>query len=176
MAKFGVVTIPALVLLDGMGAVTCHDGQQWVIENPTGVQFPWKGDTSLPPNPRLEPRRTKPHGVPPSFSAPHRPASTKPTPTGPTDPPTIAPVVSHGIAWPRPRSPAAQVAVLKSDIAAYTTLATLGIVSSGVPSASLTGRSMPNRPTETGGGRTGAVIGDSSPGITVSTIIIHRSP
>jgi thiol-disulfide isomerase/thioredoxin len=51
MAKFGVVTIPALVLLDGMGAVTCRDGQQWVIENPTGLQFPWKGDTSLPPNP-----------------------------------------------------------------------------------------------------------------------------
>jgi hypothetical protein len=159
-----------------MGAVTCRDGRQWVIKNPTGLQFPWKGDTSLPPNPRLEPRRTKPHGMPPSFSAPQRPAPTKLTPTGPTDPPTIAPVVSHGIARPRPRSPAAQVAVFKSDIAAYTTSAALGIVSSRVPSASLTGRPMPNRPTETGGGRTCAVLGDSSTGTTVSTSIRQRSP
>ncbi len=176
MAKFGVVTIPALVLLDGMGVVTCRDGRQWVIENPMGLQFPWKGDTSLPLNPRLEPRRTKPHGGPPSFSAPQRPAPTKPSPTGPTDPPTIAPAVSHGIDRPCPRSPAAQLAVLKSDIAAYTTLAASGIVSSGVPSASLTGRPMPNHPTETGGGRTGAVLGGSSTGTTLSTSIRQWSP
>jgi hypothetical protein len=109
--------------------------------------------------------------VPLSFSAPQRPAPTKPTPTGPTNPPTIAPAVSHGIAWPCLRSPAAQLAVLKSDIAAYTTLAALGIVSSGVPSASLTGRPMPNRPTETGGARTGTVLGGSSTSTTVSTSI-----
>jgi hypothetical protein len=161
------------VLLDGMGAVTCRDGRQWVIENPTGLQFPWKKDTSLPPNLQLEPRRTKPHGMPPSFSAPHRPAPTKPTPTGPTNAPTIAPAVSHGVARPCPRSPAAQVAVLKSDIAAYTMLAASGIV---VPSAPSTGRPMPNRQTVTGGGRTYAVLGDSSTGTTVSTSIRQRSP
>ncbi len=76
MVKFGVVAIPALVLLDGMGAVTCRDGQQRVIEDPTGLQFPWRGDTSLPPDPRLKPRRTKPHGMPPSFSAPQWPVPT----------------------------------------------------------------------------------------------------
>ncbi len=114
--------------------------------------------------------------MPLSFSAPQRPAPTKPTPTGPTNPPTIAPAVSHGIARPCPRSPAAQLAVLKSDIVAYTTLAASGIVSSGVPSASLTGRPMPNRPTETGGGRTGAVLGGSSTGTTVSTSIRQWSP
>jgi hypothetical protein len=97
-------------------------------------------------------------------------------PTGPTDPPTIAHAVSHGIARPCPRSPAAQLAVLKYDITAYTTMVALGIVSSRVPSASLTGRPMPNCPTETGGGRTGAVLCSSSTGTTVSTSIRQRSP
>jgi hypothetical protein len=97
-------------------------------------------------------------------------------PTGPTNLPTIAPAVSHGITLPHPRSPAAQLAVLKSDIAAYKTLAASGIVSSVVPSASPNGRPMPNCPTETGGGRTGAALGGSSTGTTVSTSIRQRSP
>ena len=70
MTRFGVVTLPALVLVDGLGRVICGDGRQRLAEDPTGAQFPWKETRSLPPDPRLAPRRARPEGRAPSFNAP----------------------------------------------------------------------------------------------------------
>ncbi len=38
--KFGIRTIPALVLLDREGAVLCRDAQERLREDPTGQHFP----------------------------------------------------------------------------------------------------------------------------------------
>jgi hypothetical protein len=70
MTKFGVVTIPALVLLDGLGTVICGDGWLQLVEDPRGVHFPWTDILSLPPDPRLGPRCALPGGRPPCFTAP----------------------------------------------------------------------------------------------------------
>jgi thiol-disulfide isomerase/thioredoxin len=40
--KFGIPTIPALVLLDGEGAVLCQDAHERLREDPTGQHFPWQ--------------------------------------------------------------------------------------------------------------------------------------
>ncbi len=43
MAKFGIITIPALVLLDKRGQVICKDGRGWCAADPMGLAFPWRG-------------------------------------------------------------------------------------------------------------------------------------
>jgi hypothetical protein len=43
MAKFGITTIPALVLLDEHGQVICKDGRGWCAADPMGLAFPWRG-------------------------------------------------------------------------------------------------------------------------------------
>ncbi len=39
--RFGVTTIPALVLLDGNGRVICTDARACLAADPTGLGFPW---------------------------------------------------------------------------------------------------------------------------------------
>jgi hypothetical protein len=41
MAKFGISTIPALVLLDKGGCIICPEARRWVNANPKGKAFPW---------------------------------------------------------------------------------------------------------------------------------------
>ncbi len=41
MAKFGVSTIPALVLLEKRGRIICLEARGWVNGNPKGKAFPW---------------------------------------------------------------------------------------------------------------------------------------
>ena len=102
MTKFGVATIPALVLLDGLGTVVCGDGRRRLVNDPTGVHFPWTDSLSLPPDPRLGPHRAPPTGHPPCFTAPPQdqlgPSTTAPSlprrRNQPTPPPE--PVVSQG--------------------------------------------------------------------------------
>lgn len=73
MTKFGVATIPALVLLDGLGTVVCGDGRRRLVNDPTGVHFPWTDSLSLPPDPRLGPHRAPPTGhTHPVSPLPHR--------------------------------------------------------------------------------------------------------
>jgi hypothetical protein len=70
MATFGVLTIPALVLIDGNGAVVCFDGQHKITEDPAGLGIPTGPiDTScLPQDPWHQPgRASKPSGTPPTF-------------------------------------------------------------------------------------------------------------
>jgi hypothetical protein len=43
MAKFGITTIPALVLLDERGQVICKDGRGWCAADPMGLALPWRG-------------------------------------------------------------------------------------------------------------------------------------
>ena len=40
LAKFGVTTIPALVLLNGNGRVICTDARVCLAADPTGLGFP----------------------------------------------------------------------------------------------------------------------------------------
>ena len=72
MTPFDVSTIPAVVLLDGNGAVVCLDGRRKITEDPTDVGFPsslFKA-IRLPSDPCLEPwRARKPSSTPPTFVA-----------------------------------------------------------------------------------------------------------
>jgi hypothetical protein len=51
--KFGITTIPALVLLDREGAVLCLDAQERLWEDPTGQHFPWQDPPAAPRLPRV---------------------------------------------------------------------------------------------------------------------------
>ncbi len=51
--KFGITTIPALVLLDGEGAVLCQDAQERLWQDPTGQHFPWQDPPAAPHLPRV---------------------------------------------------------------------------------------------------------------------------
>jgi hypothetical protein len=88
--RFGIATIPALVLLDGEGAVICQNAQQRLREDPTGMYFPWQDPSvapclprvgfdlveySLPDNACLATPLQRPPGRPPPFT------SVKPTHT-----------------------------------------------------------------------------------------------
>ena len=42
MAKFGITSIPALVLLDAGGRVICTDAQEHCVADPEGLSFPWR--------------------------------------------------------------------------------------------------------------------------------------
>ena len=80
MEKYGVSTIPALVLLDGEGALICNCGQEHLQKDPTGKGFPWPAAISgprpaqvgflIPPLAEVLPK--KPTGKPPPFPQPRR--------------------------------------------------------------------------------------------------------
>ena len=50
--RFGITTIPALVFLDGEGAVLCQNVQESLQEDPTGQHFLWQ-DAAAPERPRI---------------------------------------------------------------------------------------------------------------------------
>ena len=80
MEKYGVSTIPALVLLDGEGALICNCGQEHLRKDPTGKGFPWPAPISgprlaqvgfaIPPLAEVVPK--KPTRKPPPFPQPCR--------------------------------------------------------------------------------------------------------
>jgi hypothetical protein len=47
-AKFGISTIPALVLLDEQGHIICPEAHGWVNDNPKGKAFPWRETVEAP--------------------------------------------------------------------------------------------------------------------------------
>jgi hypothetical protein len=49
MAKFGVTTIPALILLDKRRHVICAEGRGWCVADPKGLAFPWREKTTVGP-------------------------------------------------------------------------------------------------------------------------------
>jgi len=75
MEKYGVSTIPALVLLDGEGALICKFGQDHLRTDFTGKGFPWPAPIAgprpaqvgfaIPPLAGVRPK--KPPGKPPPF-------------------------------------------------------------------------------------------------------------
>jgi hypothetical protein len=52
MAKFGITTIPALVLLDKRGRVICADGRGMCGADPEGLSFPWRKQPNSSPGTR----------------------------------------------------------------------------------------------------------------------------
>ncbi len=52
MAKFGITTIPALVLLDKRGQVICVDGRGMCGADPEGLSFPWRKQPNSGPGTR----------------------------------------------------------------------------------------------------------------------------
>ncbi len=75
MEKYGVSTIPALVFLDGEGALICKCLQDRLRKDPTGKGFPWPAPIAglrpaqvgfaIPPLAEVLPK--KPTGKPPPF-------------------------------------------------------------------------------------------------------------
>jgi hypothetical protein len=66
MTRFGITTIPALVLLDGSGTVVCLDGRRRVTSTTMG-RSPAQSD-GLPLEPLFGPTQVrKPRGDPPTF-------------------------------------------------------------------------------------------------------------
>jgi nucleoredoxin len=81
--KFGITTIPALVLLDGEGAVLCRNAQGRLRKDPKGKHFPWQDPLATPrlplvgfnlvdhsrlDVPRLSNPLPRPLGKPPMFA------------------------------------------------------------------------------------------------------------
>jgi len=52
--KFATTTIPALVLLDGEGAVLCRNAHERLREDPLGKHFPWESTPTAPRTPRVD--------------------------------------------------------------------------------------------------------------------------
>ncbi len=52
--KFATTTIPALVLLDGEGAVLCRNAHERLREDPLGKHFPWDSTPAAPRTPRVD--------------------------------------------------------------------------------------------------------------------------
>jgi len=50
--KFAITTIPALVLLDGKGAVLCWNAHERLRVDPLGKHFPWESTPAAPRSPR----------------------------------------------------------------------------------------------------------------------------
>jgi len=82
--KFGITTIPALVLLDGEGALLCGKAHDMLRDDPTGKYFPWQKPTAAPRIPRVgydlvdtsrpDVATPLPHppGSPPQFVSPNK--------------------------------------------------------------------------------------------------------
>jgi hypothetical protein len=117
LAKFGVTTIPALVLLDGDGRVICTDAHVHLAADPTGLGFPWQapagtrrlnpivdfamGPAEAPsavgdqaPSQPASLRHKSAGALPPGALRPHRP--TRPPDGG--RPPSV-PGDKHEVAW-----------------------------------------------------------------------------
>jgi nucleoredoxin len=52
--RFAITTIPALVLLDGDGAVLCCNAHEWLRDDPLGKYFPWAGTPAASRPPRVD--------------------------------------------------------------------------------------------------------------------------
>ena len=52
--KFAITTIPALVLLDGEGAVLCWNVHERLRDNPLGKHFSWESTPAAPRSPRAD--------------------------------------------------------------------------------------------------------------------------
>ena len=52
--RFAITTIPALVLLDGEGAVLCRNAHERLRDDPLGKHFPWEGTLAAPRTPRVD--------------------------------------------------------------------------------------------------------------------------
>jgi hypothetical protein len=109
MSLYGITTLPALVLLDGTGAVVCQDGRAKVVNRQAGrgstPTNPWQPfpdcdlpaaarqrptGVHLPPDPRFDLRRAaRPPGVPPAFNETARDSQAMASRVGrqPTPPP-----------------------------------------------------------------------------------------
>jgi hypothetical protein len=48
MAKYGITSIPALVLLDKCGGVICTDARDKCVVDPDGRVFPWRQQSWFP--------------------------------------------------------------------------------------------------------------------------------
>jgi hypothetical protein len=48
MAKYGITSIPALVLLDKCWELICADAQDKCVEDPEGQAFPWRQQSWFP--------------------------------------------------------------------------------------------------------------------------------
>jgi hypothetical protein len=83
--KFGITTIPALVLIDREGAVLCQNVQERLQEDPTGKYFPWQDPLATPRLPLVGFDLV-------DHSQPDVPRLSTPLPTLPGKPPTFVPV------------------------------------------------------------------------------------
>jgi hypothetical protein len=63
MAKFGITTIPALVLLDERRRVICADGRGRCGADPEGLSFPWREQPNRGPGSRAVVNFNFPAGV-----------------------------------------------------------------------------------------------------------------
>ena len=52
--KFAITTIPALVLLDGEGAVLCWNAHERLRDDPLGKHIPWESTPAAPSSPRAD--------------------------------------------------------------------------------------------------------------------------
>jgi hypothetical protein len=92
MTKFGITSIPALVLLDGNGSVVCLDGRTRITEDPAGKTVTATELADLPP---IQGRglmgARRPRGTPPIFDTAPPIGSAPLTLPLPTRPPTQVP-------------------------------------------------------------------------------------
>ncbi len=75
MAKFGITSIPALVLLDNRGGLMCADARDKCVADPEGWAFPWRKQSQSPAT-----ARTAGRGPVVNFDLPPR-ARLRPEPT-----------------------------------------------------------------------------------------------
>jgi hypothetical protein len=73
MAKFGISTIPALVLLDEQGRVICPEARGWVNADPKEKAFPWQ-EMAETPMPGPAARAVVNFDLPPAERPKHHPA------------------------------------------------------------------------------------------------------
>ena len=66
MAKFGITSIPALVLLDKRVGMICADAQDKCVADPEGWAFPWRKQSQSPAT-----ARTAGRGPVVNFDLPH---------------------------------------------------------------------------------------------------------
>jgi len=52
--KFAITTIPALVLLNGEGAVLCRNAHERLRDEPQGTYFPWQSTPAAPRIPQVD--------------------------------------------------------------------------------------------------------------------------
>jgi len=88
--KFAITTIPALVLLDGEGAVLCRNAHEPLRDDPQGRYFPWQSTSGAPCIPQVEfdiVAHSRPDGA--SGGIPLRRPPGKPPPFGTVRPDSV---------------------------------------------------------------------------------------